>query len=261
MQVIELPTGQLGYWDAGAGRPVMLIHGLGTGAAVWQADLAPLTTSHRVIVYDRRGYGRSSPSSGTWETHIDDAAAVVTRLGLERPLVIGYSGGASIALALVLARPDLVGALALLDPACNVKKCLTPGFLGAQLKARIVRKLRGDRAGARVWMRFVSSYAGGGCAFDKVPEHRREALLANARGVFADAAIPDGFEVEESRLADISIPTTIIDAELSPTFLRKSCARLRRAMPQARNITIERAGHHVAFDARDELLEVLRALA
>ena len=259
MRMLQRPSGDLAYWEAGDGRPLLFIHGVGTSGALWKDDLAPLSSSHRVVVYDRRGYGESAPPPATWQGHVDDAVAMIEMLGLDKPIVVGYSGGASIALALALARPELPGALVLLDPASNMKKCLTPGFVRVQIVARLLRKLRGERAGAEAWVRYVTSYPGGGCAFDKSPPARREAILANARGLFADADLPSGFEVDEARLGSIAIPTTIIEAKLSPSFLRKSSGRLRRAMPQARAVTLANAGHHVTIDARDEVIELLRA--
>lgn len=60
----------------------------------------------------------------------------------------------------------------------------------------------------------------------------------------------------EDRLGRIEIPTTIVDCKLSPSFLGRSCKRLRKLMPQARTATLEESGHHI--DARDELVALLR---
>lgn len=51
---------------------------------------------------------------------------------------------------------------------------------------------------------------------------------------------------------------TIIEAGLSPAFLRRSCERLKRLMPQARTVMLANSGHHVGLDAADELLGTLR---
>jgi pimeloyl-ACP methyl ester carboxylesterase len=55
------------------------------------------------------------------------------------------------------------------------------------------------------------------------------------------------------------VPVTIVEAALSPPFLRRSCARLKRLIPQARIVTLADSGHHVGVDAADELLGILRA--
>ena len=108
MQAIDLDGRRLTTWDRGEGTPVLLIHGVGTSGALWQADLADLAANCRLIVYDRRGYGASSESPGDWKAHRDDAAALLDKLDAKPAVVVGYSGGAMIALDLALQRPDLV---------------------------------------------------------------------------------------------------------------------------------------------------------
>jgi pimeloyl-ACP methyl ester carboxylesterase len=172
--------------------------------------------------------------------------------------VVGYSAGASVALDLALQKPELVSSLVLVDPAVNLKRCVTPGLVKALLITRLLRRLRGERAGAEYWMRYVASYATGGTAFDKLAPERRDAILANANGMFADAQSATTHAIDEALIGTLPMPVAIIDAALSPPFLRKSSTRLRRALPQARRMTIAGAGHHIAVDARDELLAILR---
>lgn len=211
-----------------------------------------------MITYDRRGYGESSESPRDWEAHRGDAAALLAKLSAAPAVVVGYSGGAIVALDLALQRPELVRELVLLDPAFNIKRCMTAGLMRHILTARLLDRLGQTRRGAEHWLRYVGSYPEGGSAFDKAAPERREALLANADGIFADFGSGAGEHVAEDRLADIEIPTTIVDCKRSPSFLRRSCARLRELMPQARTVTFETSGHHVALDAREELLAVLR---
>ena len=150
-----------------------------------------------------------------------------------------------------------VGTSVLLDPAVNLKRCITPGSIRRMLTARLLNRVGRPRRGAEHWMRYVSSYPSGGSGFDKSPVERREALLDNAAGIFADADSGLG-DVPEDRLGRIEIPTVIVDCKLSPAFLRTSCERLRELMPQARTATLEESGHHIAIDAREELVALLR---
>ena len=257
MEVVDLDGRRLATWDHGEGTPLLLIHGVGTSGALWQTDLAELAADCRVIVYDRRGYGASSDSPGDWESHRDDAAALLDELGAKPAVVVGYSGGAMIALDLALQRPELLRALVLLDPAFNLKRCITPGLVGHMSAARLLNRFGRPRRGAKHWMRYVSSHPSGDCAFDRSPPERREALLDGAGGIFADADSGLG-NVPEDRLGRIKIPTTIVDCKLSPSFLRRSCGRLRELMPQARTVTLEESGHHVGIDAREDLVALLR---
>lgn len=107
----------------------------------------------------------------------------------------------------------------------------------------------------------MTSTSTGGSGFDRSSPKRRETLLANASGIFADSASGLPPYIEENRLATIQVPITLIEAKLSPPFLRRSCARLRAALPQARVFTIANAGHHLTVDARDEFLAILRESA
>jgi pimeloyl-ACP methyl ester carboxylesterase len=257
---LEIAGGQLSYWEHGGGPPLVFIHGTGTTGGLWARDLEPLAAQYRVVVYDRRGYGASSASPRNWTAHRDDAAALIAGVNATNGVIVGYSAGASIALDLVIQRPDIASALVLVDPAFNLKRCLTFGMLRAVLKARILRRLRGDRAAAEAWIRYVASYSTGGTAFDKAPPERRETLLANASGLFADSdsGLP---MIDEARLAEIRVPVTIIDAALSPSSFRKASARLQQLLPKARVVTLKNAGHHITLDARDELLAELRTAA
>ncbi len=52
---------ELHYQDVGAGRPVVLIHGWPLSGRSWEAQVGPLVAAgHRVVTYDRRGFGASS---------------------------------------------------------------------------------------------------------------------------------------------------------------------------------------------------------
>ena len=257
MEVVELDGRQLATWDRGEGTPLLFVHGVGTSGALWQGDLNELVTDCRVIVYDRRGYGGSSKSPRDWASHREDAAALLEKLRAKPAVVVGYSGGAMIALDLALQRPELLRALVLLDPAVNLKHCLTPGLIGHMSTARLLNRLGRPRRGAEHWLRYVSGYPSGGSAFDRAPVERRQALLGAAGGIFADADSGLG-NVPEDRLGRIEIPTTIIDCSLSPSFLRRSCGRLRELMPQARGVTFEESGHYVGMDARERLVGLLR---
>ena len=257
--MITLGDVELEYWDAGAGPPLVFVHGVATSGDLWAADLADAALDSRLIVYNRRGYGRSSSSPGDWHAHAQDAIQLIEKLDAFPATLIGYSGGAMIALDIVLHRPDLVSRLLLLDPAVNLKRCLTPGLARTLATVRLLRSLRRDRRAAEFWLRYVSSYSTGGSAFEsKTSPARRAQLLANAPGLFADLSSRGG-SVDEGRLRDITVPVTMIDGKLSPSFLRRSSERLERLLPQARKMTLEKSGHWLGLDARAELLDLLRA--
>jgi non-heme chloroperoxidase len=84
------------YEDHGSGQPVVLIHGWPLSGASWENQTAALlATGHRVITYDRRGFGRSSqPAIGyDYDTFADDLNAVLTKLNLTKVDLVGFSMG------------------------------------------------------------------------------------------------------------------------------------------------------------------------
>lgn len=258
MEILEIGGRRLSYSDTGAGRPLVFVHGVGTSGEIWAEDLAPLAEDCRLIVYDRRGYGASGASPRDWREHRADAEALIEALDAAPAVLVGYSGGAIVTVPLALERPDLVSSLVLLDPAFDLKRCRTAGLVKAVLGAQLRRRLFGDRRGAEHWMRYVAGYSTGGSAYDKASPQRRERLLGNASGVFDDYASGAGDQIDQSRVASLDVPVTIVDAALSPTFLRRSCANLTQLLPQARTVTLEHSGHYLSLDARDELLALLR---
>jgi non-heme chloroperoxidase len=89
------------YEDHGAGRPVVLIHGYPLNGASWEKQIpALLAAGHRVITYDRRGFGKSSqPTTGyNYDTFAADLRELVTQLELGDVTLAGFSmGGGEVA--------------------------------------------------------------------------------------------------------------------------------------------------------------------
>jgi len=84
------------YEDHGSGSPVVLIHGWPLSGASWEKQTAALLAAgHRVITYDRRGFGRSSkPAAGyNYDTFAADLDKVLNKLDLENVVLVGFSMG------------------------------------------------------------------------------------------------------------------------------------------------------------------------
>jgi non-heme chloroperoxidase len=92
---------ELYYEDHGSGKPVVLIHGWPLSCASWEKQTAALLAAgHRVITYDRRGFGKSSqPATGyDYDTFAEDLNKVVTALDLHDFALVGFSmGGGEVA--------------------------------------------------------------------------------------------------------------------------------------------------------------------
>jgi pimeloyl-ACP methyl ester carboxylesterase len=87
---------ELYYEDHGSGPPVVLIHGWPLNGDAWEKQIgALLAAGHRVITYDRRGFGRSSkPAIGyNYDTFAADLDAVLCALDLTGVSLVGHSMG------------------------------------------------------------------------------------------------------------------------------------------------------------------------
>jgi non-heme chloroperoxidase len=89
------------YEDHGSGTPVVLIHGYPLSGASWEKQVPVLLAAgHRVITYDRRGFGKSSqPTTGyNYDTFAEDLHKLVTQLELRDFALVGFSmGGGEVA--------------------------------------------------------------------------------------------------------------------------------------------------------------------
>src|ERR1700682_5145719 len=92
---------ELYYEDHGSGKPIVLIHGYPLSGASWERQLPVLLAAgHRVITYDRRGFGKSSqPATGyNYDTFAEDLHKLVTQLKLRDFTLVGFSmGGGEVA--------------------------------------------------------------------------------------------------------------------------------------------------------------------
>lgn len=105
-------------WPDGAGRPLLLVHGLASNARMWDGVAARLNElGHPVAAIDQRGHGLSDkPDDGyDFVTVTDDLAMVIKELGWDRPVVAGQSWGGNVVLELAHRLPSLVAGVACVD--------------------------------------------------------------------------------------------------------------------------------------------------
>jgi pimeloyl-ACP methyl ester carboxylesterase len=117
--LIQAGTAKL-YHEVRGNGPALLITG-GTGDAGEWANLAPtLAEECTVVTYDRRGISRSPRPDGWTTTSMaemaDDAAALLRTLDLAPAVVVGHSGGASVACSLMVGHPEVVRHAVLFEP-------------------------------------------------------------------------------------------------------------------------------------------------
>jgi pimeloyl-ACP methyl ester carboxylesterase len=110
---VEVNAANIYYESRGEGAPLILIHGGLSSSAEWEPVVSELATGFRVITPDSRGHGRSSNPAGqlSYARIADDTAELIAALGLERPVVGGWSDGGQVTLELEARHPGMSSAL------------------------------------------------------------------------------------------------------------------------------------------------------
>jgi pimeloyl-ACP methyl ester carboxylesterase len=105
------------YWEShGDGPAVVLAHGIGGNHAIWFRQIAALSQTHRVIVFDHRGFGLSQDIDGAGrDGFVDDLAALLDHLNVEKAALVGQSMGAGTCVGFACKYPERVAALAIVD--------------------------------------------------------------------------------------------------------------------------------------------------
>jgi len=110
--------------------PILLLHGLASAARIWDL-VAPLLAERGYVVtaLDQRGHGESDkPDTGyDFATIVDDDTTVVEALGIQRPIAVGHSWGAGVALQYAATYADQTTALVMIDGGVN-QLSLRPGW-------------------------------------------------------------------------------------------------------------------------------------
>ena len=106
----DVNGGRLYYEVAGEGHPVVLLHAGIADSRMWDDQFEEFANHYRVVRYDYRGFGKSSPPVDGFSMR-GDLYELLRQLGIERAYLIGVSMGGGLAVDAAIERPDLVAAL------------------------------------------------------------------------------------------------------------------------------------------------------
>lgn len=262
---IDIDGVRLHYVERGEGPPVVLLHGNTVTHADFIASglMDRLAARHRVIAFDRPGFGHSSrPRDRLWTPSAQAKVlrAALERLGVERPVVVGHSMGAMVALAMALNHPAHVRSLVLVGgyfhPSFRIDALLTAPValpvLGDVMRYTVTPLAGRLMLGKLVRALFAPREVPAGYidAISREMMLRPVQLRANAEdGAFMVPAA----QALSKRYGELTLPITFIDGEddgvLDP---QAQAARLHQALPHSELHLIPGVGHmahHAALDA------------
>jgi pimeloyl-ACP methyl ester carboxylesterase len=247
-----VPT--LSVEEAGEGTPVVLLHGLtATRRYVVMGSKALERGGHRVVAYDARGHGQSSPAPDPDDYGYDALAAdllsVLDERGIERAVLAGASMGAHTGVRLAIEHPERVSALAVITPAFDPEEEDSEGGL-----ARWDALSEGLRNGGVEG--FVEAYGE-----PNVPEHFRDTVRTVLRQrlsahehpeAVADAlrVVPRSRPFESwDQLAGIEVPAVVVASrdEADPGHPYAVGERYAEALPHGRLVSEEEGKSPLAW--------------
>ncbi|MEU6982224.1 alpha/beta hydrolase [Streptomyces sp. NPDC046324] len=257
------------YEDHGTGQPVVLIHGFPLDGHSWERQSAALLgAGHRVITYDRRGFGRSSqPTTGyDYDTFAADLNTVLETLDLTDTVLVGFSMGTGEVARYVArygsARIAKVAFLASLEP-CLLKTDDNPGGIAPkEFFDGIVAAVKGDRY-AYYTAFFKDFYNLDENLGTRISEEavRNSWNTAALGGSFAASAAPSTWYTDfRADIPAIDVPALILHGTGDRILPVEGTGRpFHKALPAAEYIEIEGAPHGLLWTHAEEVNKALLA--
>lgn len=256
VQMRRLGDIDVAYRVEGAGRPVVLVHGLGQDHEIWR-DLQGQLSDHRSLAYDIRGHGSTTlgAGAGTVAQLGADLVAVLEWFGPSK--VIGFSLGGVLALWAAAEVPELVDGVIAIATSSVVGSAAAVG-----LDARIELFERGDTAEIRdqILEDTRAQLASADAQAERVVETRLMAIR-DPRGYINAARAVRGIHEEplNDRLARIAAPVLVLGGELDVWCPRRAAEIMLERLPAGACFEeLPGVGHLVTETAPSLLANVIR---
>jgi non-heme chloroperoxidase len=259
---------ELYYEDHGSGRPVVLIHGFPLSGRAWERqERALIADGHRVITYDRRGFGKSSqPGTGyDYDTFAADLDKLVTSLDLRDFDIAGHSmGGGEIARYLGKFGTERARRAAIVSgiPPYLLRTSETPNGVPQEVFDQIAGGLTTDRfAFFTEWNKNfynLDKYLGNRISAEAVQDSWNWAVWASPAG--AIACVPTWHTDFRADLPKIDIPVLVLHGNEDRVLPIEACGpRTHELIKGSEYIMIEGAPHGLCWTHAEEVnRELLR---
>jgi len=243
-------------------RPtVVFLHAGVADRRSWAPAMEAMSTTHRAVAYDRRGFGDTACQPGP-HSHLDDLRAVLDHLGAGSVVLVGNSQGGRIAIDFALHSPGRVRALVLVAPAISgqPEPDSLPGPVTRLDEAIEAADEVGDlaevnRLEAHLWLDGATSAEG------RVGGDARALFLAmNGRALEADS--PGEAEEPPSawqRLGDLTMPVLCVIGDLDLAYCMAGVQQIVAQAPRAESLVVPGTAHLPQMERPDEFNQALRA--
>jgi 3-oxoadipate enol-lactonase len=241
-QFVDVNGARLYYETAGpaSAETIVLVHQFTLDARMWDDQMSEFARRYRVIRYDARGFGRSSPIRGAYLPR-DDLRGLLDALKVTRVHVVGVAMGARYAIDFALAYPDRVRTLVVADPSVSGLGFTGP-FVSEYAQAAAAARA-GNIGDAK--QRWLSSSLFGATREKPDVMKRVQEMVASYDGwLFAntDPAIATQ-PAAAQLLGRIKAPVLVVLGERSLRDIHAMGERVYRDAPLARRVVLKETGH------------------
>ena len=256
----------LRYVSDGEGTPVVFVHGAISDHRVWEPYRERIARNHRFIAYDQRYFGTDEwPDEAehfSIDTHADDLVALLEALEDEPAHVVTWSYSGDVASRAVLRRPDLFRSLIHFEPAVGSLMAGLPGASRAtgEMFSRFGPAMLAVEEGrledsALRFLDAVFDLPEG--AADDEPEPWPTIWRDNGRTVPPYLASPEGESVSCAALADVRVPTLVVQGGRSFTRYSMMAERVADCQPNAVIVTLAGVNHDGPYRKPEEFGEMI----
>ena len=230
----------LHYESIGHGPPVIFLHGFSLDLRMWEPQIEAFAAQHTLIRYDLRGFGKS-PLPTEEYSHVDDLAGLLDQVGLEQVSLVGLSRGGGVAINFVLAYPQRVDKLVLVDTVLDGHRWSQEQLASDDAVWAIAREA-GVEAGKAAWLRhpiFATPMANPSVAAALTT------MVSDYSGWhFLNRDLVTRVKPPASqRLHEITCPTLVVVGEKDLPDFQQIANTLVTAIPIARKVVLPNAGH------------------
>ncbi|MCK2216138.1 alpha/beta hydrolase [Actinomadura sp. ATCC 31491] len=280
---------EIAYEEAGPATGRAMDRGTGSGAVVfvhasvgdmrmWDHQFRSSSERHRVIRYDRRGFGRSGDATGE-VCHHEDLLAVLDALNIGRAVLVGASMGGGYAVEAALAAPSRVAGLVLVG--AGLPGHTWPPEMLEQARERVHSSVPADRlksyrhgtaahvdpadVRAMAEAHTLWQVAGPDRGRDALSDEVWEAAVEMCELVFLRSwSVPSPPErfldpPAAGRLAEVSAPTLVINGLSDVPGIQEVSRILAKGIPGARLLELPSTGHLPSVERPEQVTRALTA--
>jgi pimeloyl-ACP methyl ester carboxylesterase len=260
------------YLEAGAGQTIVLIHGnAGNVDDFSYRAVGLLCGDYKVVAIDRPGHGRSDrlhKESGRLESQAALLRDTLSSLGIARPILIGHSWGASLALAYALRYPNEISSMVLLAPAAYAENEQSGAWMNSLIKPPVIgdvnlavgrllfgkRMLKKELHNAFYPQAVPDDYLKSANASWLSQKHLR-AYLEDERTLNAS------LKALSHRYSEIHVPVVIVTGDTDRVVGPQANAyRLKAAISQSQLVELKHAGHEIPQTDPESIRGALKLL-